>query len=162
MSTAALKLRFATAEDAATIHAFIVELAVYEREPDAVEATPESLRAQLASERPPFECLLAEENGEPVGMALFFTSFSTWRGRPGLYLEDLFVPERFRGRGIGAALLRELARLTVERGGARLEWAVLDWNEPALAFYRRLGARPLDEWITHRLDGAALEALGSR
>jgi len=152
-------IRFAGPADAATLHRFIVGLAVYEREPDAVQVTPAELAAQLAAPRPPFECLLAERDGTPAGFALFFQSYSTWRGRPGVYLEDLFVDEAHRRRGVGTALLRRLAALAVERGCARLEWAVLDWNEPAMAFYRTLGAEPLDEWTTWRVSGAALARL---
>lgn len=154
-------IRFATASDAETIHAFIVELAIYEREPDAVEVTPEVLRAQLCADRPPFECLIAEDAGAPVGMALFFPTYSTWRGRPGIHLEDLYVRPAFRGRGHGVALLRRLAALTLERGGARLEWAVLDWNEPAIRFYEALGARPQGEWTTWRVDREALRSLAA-
>jgi GNAT superfamily N-acetyltransferase len=156
-----LRIRTARPEDAATIHAFICGLAEYEREPDAVEVTPAELADQLAQPRPPFECLLAEKNGGPVGFALFFMNYSTWRGRLGLYLEDLFVPPELRGDGIGSALLKRLAELTVERGGARLEWSVLDWNEPAIRFYESLGAIALDEWTTWRLTGNALRTLGA-
>lgn len=152
-------IRLATAADAATIHGFIVALAVYEREPDVVEVTPAVLAVQLASERPPFECLLAEVDGTAVGCALFFQTYSTWRGRTGLHLEDIFVNDRHRRRGIGRALVRRIAGLAVERGCARLEWAVLDWNAPAIEFYRRLGGVPLDEWTTWRLPDAALAAL---
>ncbi len=153
-------LRFAEPRDAATILRFVRELAEYEREPDAVEATEETLAHQLAEAPPPFECLIAEADGAPVGMALFFHSYSTWRARRGIWLEDLYVTPSARGQGHGAALLRALARLAVERGCARLEWSVLDWNEPAIAFYRALGASPMSEWTTMRLDGEALRALG--
>ncbi|MHC4849481.1 MAG: GNAT family N-acetyltransferase [Planctomycetota bacterium] len=156
-----LHIRSARPDDAETIHAFICGLAEYEREPDAVEVTPTELADQLAQSQPPFECLLAERDGEPVGFALFFMNYSTWRGRPGLYLEDLFVPPELRGDGIGGALLQRLAELTVDRGGARLEWSVLDWNEPAIRFYESLGATALDEWTTWRLTGAALRSLGA-
>lgn len=156
----AFDIRPAGPADAEVIHAFIVGLAVYERAPDAVEVTPAELAAQLAADVPPFECLLAFDGARPVGFALFFPTYSTWRGRVGLHLEDLFVPEADRGRGVGRALLRRLARIAVERGCARLEWAVLDWNAPAIGFYRRLGAEAMDEWTTHRLTGAALAALG--
>ncbi len=155
----AFDIRPADPDDADTIHAFITGLAVYERAPEAVEVTPAELRRQLASAEPPFECLLAFDAGRPVGFALFFATYSTWRGRSGIHLEDLFVPEVERGRGIGTALLQRLAALAIARGCARLEWAVLDWNEPALRFYRGLGAEALDEWTTHRLSGAALESL---
>ena len=154
-----LRIRFAEPGDAGTIHRFICELATYEREPDAVEVTPARLRAQLASTRPPFECLVAESGGEPAGFALFFQTYSTWRGEAGIHLEDLFVPPANRGLGVGRALLRRLAAVTVERGFARLEWAVLDWNRPAIDFYEALGAEPLSEWTTYRLDNEALAGL---
>jgi len=150
----------ASIEDARVIHRFICELAAYEREPDAVEATPESLLAQLACERPPFECLIAEADGQPVGFALFFHNYSTWRGRPGIYVEDIYVPEPQRGRGIGRALFLEVARLAVARRCARLELAVLEWNRPSIEFYERHGAVALDEWRLFRIDGEALERLG--
>ncbi len=155
-------IRFAGPEDAATILAFIRDLAAYEREPDAVEVTEAELAAQMREPSPPFECLLAEEDGEPLGFALFFHTYSTWRGRRGVWLEDLFVPPAHRGRGVGAALLTELARIAVDRGCARFEWSVLDWNEPAIRFYRSLGAQPQDEWTRWRLDGAALAKLAAR
>jgi GNAT superfamily N-acetyltransferase len=155
-----LAIRNACPGDAATVLGFIRELAAYEREPDAVEASEETLRAQLASDRPPFECLIAERGGKPLGFALFFPSYSTWRGRPGLYLEDLFVRPAARGQGVGRALLARVARLALERGCARLEWAVLDWNRPAIDFYRRLGAVAMDEWTVFRLSGDALTELG--
>ena len=158
----ALTTRFATPADAETIHRFIVGLAEYEREADAVEVTVDVLRAQLTSARPPFECLLAEVAGEAVGFALFFQSYSTWRGRPGLYLEDLLVEPSHRGKGVGGTLLRRTAALAVERECARLEWAVLDWNEPAIGFYRSLGAVALAEWTVHRLSDAALAAVAGR
>jgi GNAT superfamily N-acetyltransferase len=162
VSSDPVHVRPATPDDAAVIHGFVCELAAYEREPDAVRATPESLRAQLASCRPPFECLIAELDGEPAGLALFFHNYSSWRGRAGLFLEDLFVPERFRRRGIGLRLLIELARIARARGCARMEWAVLDWNRPAIDFYASLGAEPLGEWTLFRLSDAALERLAAR
>lgn len=157
-----LSIRFADASDAETIHRLVVELATYERAPDAVVATIEDLRAQLAASRPPFQCLLAELDGEIAGFALFFHNYSTWRGRAGLYLEDLFVKPEYRGRGVGEALLARCAAIAVERGCPRFEWAVLDWNEPAIGFYRKLGAEPLTEWTIHRLTGDALVALAAR
>jgi GNAT superfamily N-acetyltransferase len=151
------RLRVAGPDDAAVIHRLIVDLATYERAPDAVVATVDGLRAQLAAERPPFECILADdEDGATVGFALYFQNYSTWRGRPGLYLEDLYVEPARRGRGIGKQLLVRLAQIAVERGYTRMEWIVLDWNAPAIGFYKRLGARPLDEWTTFRLDGQEL------
>ena len=146
-----MTLRPATAADAATLHRFIVELAVFEREPDAVEATPEGLAEQLASDDPPFEALIAEDDGVPVGFALFTRSYSTWRGRPGLWLEDLYVTPEARGRGIGRALLEALIGIARQRGHGRVEWSVLDWNVEAHAFYRTLGAAPVDGWTRWRL-----------
>jgi len=151
------RLRTAGPADAADIFRLIVDLATYEREPDAVVVTVDELRAQLAAERPPFECLLAEDDdGAVVGFALFFHNYSTWRGRPGLYLEDLFVEPSRRGRGLGKQLLVRLAQLAVERGCARMEWAVLDWNTPAIGFYERLGARAVSDWTIFRLTGQEL------
>lgn len=160
-TVAALRLRWAGPNDAPTILRFIRELAEYEREPDAVEATVEILEGQLSEDPPPFECLIAEHEGAPVGFALFFHTYSTWRARRGIWLEDLYVTPAARGLGIGRRLLERLAAIAVERGCGRLEWSVLDWNEPAIGFYRRLGAGPMDEWTTWRLDGEALRALGS-
>jgi GNAT superfamily N-acetyltransferase len=154
-----MEIRFARPDDAPTLLRFIRELAVYEREPDAVEVTEAQLSQQLADDPPPFECLLAEEAGEPLGMALFFHTYSTWRGRRGVHLEDLWVTPSARRRGVGRALLRRLARVTRERGCARLEWAVLDWNELAISFYRGVQATPMEEWTTWRLDGEALARL---
>jgi GNAT superfamily N-acetyltransferase len=158
----ALAIRFARPDDAELIVHFVRELAVYERDLEAVEVTAESLRAQMLSTPAPFECLIAEFDGEPAGIALFFHNYSTWRGRRGLYVEDLFVPERLRRRGVGSALFRELARIACDRDCGRLELAVLDWNQPAIDFYRAQGAVPLDEWTTFRLHGAALETLAGR
>ena len=148
-------------DDAPAVHRLVTALAEYEREPDAVKSTPDVIRRQLADSRPPFECLLAEADGEVVGFALFFPTYSTWLGRQGLWLEDLFVLESHRQRGIGRALLTRVAQLAVARGCGRLEWSVLDWNEPALAFYRRLGAVPLDTWTMHRVTGDALRSLAT-
>lgn len=146
-----VSIRFARGQDAEVIVGFVRELARYEREPEAVEVTPEMLRGQMDSADPPFECLLAEEGAEPVGFALFFRNYSTWRGRPGLFLEDLFVPERHRRKGIGRALLKRLAAVAVERGYGRMEWSVLNWNTPAQDFYRALGASPMDQWTIWRI-----------
>lgn len=157
-----LLIRPALPADAGLVLRFIRELAEYEREPLAVEATEQGLREQLQSSDPPFECLLAELDGRACGFALFFQSYSTWRGRPGLYLEDLFVSEPLRGRGVGRALLAAVARTAVERGCARLEWAVLDWNQPAIDFYRALGAVPMAEWTVFRLTGDALTRCAGR
>ncbi len=157
----AASIRTATTEDAATILRFIRELAVYEREPDAVEVTLDTLREQLASPRPPFECVIAELAAEPVGFALFFANYSTWRGRAGLYLEDLYVTPEARGAGVGKALLRHLAALAVARGCVRMEWSVLDWNAPAIGFYDSIGAAPMSQWTVYRLADAELRAFAS-
>jgi GNAT superfamily N-acetyltransferase len=137
-------------------------LADYEREPDAVETTQADLRDALFPEAPAVakvRALVAEVDGRVVGMAVYFVSFSTWTGRHGIYLEDLFVAHEQRGRGIGRDLLAALAREAVDNGFRRLEWAVLDWNESAISFYKSLGAHPMDEWTTFRLTGEALTQL---
>lgn len=154
-------IRPATTDDAATILRFIRELAVYEREPDAVEVTVETLREQLSSPRPPFECVIGELADEPVGFALFFANYSTWRGRAGLYLEDLYVTPQARGAGVGKALLRHLAALAVGRGCVRMEWSVLDWNAPAIGFYESIGAAPMSQWTVYRLADGALRAFAT-
>ena len=162
MSHPPFSIRACRADDAATLATLIRELAAYERLEARAHATADDLRRHLFGPRPFAEALLAEVDGEPAGFALFFHNFSTFRGQPGLYLEDLFVRPPHRSQGVGRALLARLARLAVERGCGRLEWAVLDWNEPALGFYRALGARPLDEWTVYRLDGEALDRLAAR
>ncbi len=160
IASMAPSIRPATSADAELILRFIRELATYEREPDAVEVTAATLAAQLEAPRPPFECVIAQdERGDPQGFALFFHNYSTWRGRAGLYLEDLYVTPAARGRGIGRALLQHLAQLAVARGCARFEWAVLDWNAPAIGFYESLGAVALREWTVYRLAGDALAGL---
>jgi GNAT superfamily N-acetyltransferase len=135
----------------------IMELAEYEHAADQVVGTEEMLEAALFGPEPVAEALIAEVGDEPAGFALFYTSFSTWHCAPGIWLEDLVVRERFRGAGAGAALMRELAALAVQRGCGRLEWAVLDWNAPAIGFYDRLGASAVDDWRLRRLDGDALQ-----
>ena len=154
-----LSIRPATAADVPLILAFIRGLAEYEKRLPEVEATEEKLRATLFPEggRAAAECVLAFESATPAGFALFFTNYSTFLAQPGLYLEDLFVPAEFRGRGIGKALLLHLAKLANGRGCGRMEWTVLDWNQPAIEFYESLGARRLREWQICRLTGAALE-----
>ncbi len=154
-----LKLRPAEARDAAEVLALIRELADYERLLDEVDATPEGLSAALFGPSPRVFCDLAEQDGGIAGFALWFYSFSTFRGRHGIYLEDLFVRPAMRGRGIGRALLSGLASRCLREDLARLEWSVLDWNEPALAFYRTLGARGMKDWIPHRVTGEALLTL---
>ncbi len=154
-------IRAATPADIPAIHRLIVELAIYEKEPDAVKATHADLERALFGDRPVAECVLAEVDGQAVGLALFFTNFSTWTGKPGLYLEDLFVMPSARGQGLGKALLVHLAGIAVARGHGRFEWSVLDWNTPAIGFYKALGAKPMDEWTVMRVDGAALTALAA-
>jgi GNAT superfamily N-acetyltransferase len=151
MTTAQFAIRTATPDDLPIILKLIHELAAYERAPDEVVATPESLEEVLFGPNPAAEVLLGEEAGEPVCFAVFFHNFSTWLGRRGLYLEDLFVRPALRGKGYGRALLVRLAQIARERDCGRMEWAVLDWNEPAIEFYRKLGARPNDEWTIFRL-----------
>lgn len=146
-----LNIRPATAEDAGTVAALVRELASYEKLLHEARASEEDFRRELAADTPVIRVLIAEWQGVPVGFALYFFNFSTFVGRPGLYLEDLFVRPALRGQGVGRALLRALARIARDRGCGRMEWAVLDWNEPALAFYASLGARQMKEWIVHRL-----------
>jgi GNAT superfamily N-acetyltransferase len=144
-----------------TILRFVRELAEYEREPEAVVATEVSIHESLFGQDAVAHGVIAEENGESVGFAVYFFNFSTWLGRRGLYLEDLYVRPEKRGSGVGRQLLMHLARIAVERGCGRMEWAVLDWNEPAIGFYKSLGAVPLEEWTVFRLTGEALRNLAS-
>ena len=152
-----LRIRAAESGDTRLILELIRGLAAYEKLSHEVVATPELLEKWLFGERPVAEVLIAEWEGAPRGFALFFHNFSTFLGLPGFYLEDLFVQPEFRGRGIGKALLLRLARLAVERGYGRVEWSVLDWNEPAIQFYKSLGAKPMDEWTIFRLTGDSLQ-----
>ena len=145
------QIRPACVEDVPIILQLIRDLATYERAPHEVTASEEQLVDVLFGERPAAEVLLAFEGDAPVGFAVFFYNFSTWLGRPGLYLEDLFVKPEKRGKGYGRALLVELAKVARDRGCGRMEWAVLNWNEPAIKFYRALGATPMDEWTVFRL-----------
>jgi len=154
-------IRAATPSDLPTIARLIRALAEYERLADQVVFQDEQLHQHLFGSRPYAEVLLAEDGGAVVGFALFFHTFSTFLGRPGIYLEDLFVEPPHRGRGHGKALLAALAQLALERGCGRVEWAVLDWNEPSIRFYESLGARPNSDWITYRLHGPALERLAA-
>jgi GNAT superfamily N-acetyltransferase len=156
-----LRLRPAGAPDAGLILELIRELAGFERLSHEVVADADALRRHLFGERPAAEVLIAEAAGAAAGFALYFPTFSTFVGKPGLYLEDLFIRPAYRGRGIGRAVLIHLSRLAVERGCGRLEWSVLDWNERAIDFYRVLGARPMSDWTVFRLDGEALETLAS-
>lgn len=157
--TPSFQIRTATVEDIPTIYKFIMELAVYEKLVHEVVATEDSLRDRLFDNRLAGEVVLGLENGTPVGMALFFHNFSTFMGKPGLYLEDLYVQEQHRGRGYGKALLVHLAKIARERDCGRFEWSVLDWNTPAIKFYESLGAKPMDGWTVYRVTGQALEDL---
>jgi GNAT superfamily N-acetyltransferase len=154
-----LSLRPATRADVPLVLQLVRELATYERAPEAVIATEADFLRDGFGHSPRFHILLGEWNGEPAAFALYFYNWSTWLGRPGLYLEDLFVRPQLRGRGIGKALLAELARIAVREGCGRFQWQVLDWNEPALGFYRSLGAEVATEWLTVRLAGEALRKL---
>lgn len=154
-----LVVRPASAADVTLILSLIRELAEYERDPDAVRATEDDLlRDGFGAERR-FECVIAEWSGEAAGFALFFYNYSTWHGRAGIYLEDLFVRPGLRGKGIGKALFQYLAQRTVDEKLTRLVWQVLNWNDPAIQFYRSLGAEPMSEWQTMRLTGEALNQL---
>jgi GNAT superfamily N-acetyltransferase len=154
-------VREARESDVERIHQLVLELASYERSPDQVRSTPDQLRAALFGVHPAVFAQVAEADGEVVGFALYFLNFSTWEGVHGIYLEDLYVQPGHRGNGLGKALLRSLAAIAVERGYARFEWWVLDWNTPSIDFYRGLGAVAMDEWTVYRLSGEALAAAGS-
>ncbi|HEX7657519.1 MAG TPA: GNAT family N-acetyltransferase [Sphingomonas sp.] len=154
-------IRPAGPRDVATILRFVRELAAFEREPDAVEATEETLAHALFDERAA-EAVIAERDGAPVGFALFFHNFSTWTGKKGLYLEDLYVTPEARGTGVGRQLLKHLAAVAVERDCARFEWAVLDWNQPAIDFYTSQGAEMMADWRIERVTGKALARLAER
>jgi GNAT superfamily N-acetyltransferase len=154
-----ITIRPATRNDLPLILHFIRALAEYEREPNAVVATEADLDRWLFGDRPAAEVVFATTGGVDSGFALFFPNFSTWAGKPGLYLEDLFVLPEYRRRGLGRTLLAHLARVCIERGYARFQWSVLDWNEPSIAFYRSLGANAMDEWTTYRIEGEALNRL---
>ncbi len=157
MST--IEIRPATPEDSALIMRFINELAIYEKALHEVVATEEVIRASLFEENSGPSALICRFDDVPVGFAVYFSSYSTWLGKKGLYLEDLYVSPEYRGQGAGKALLKHLAQVAVATNCGRFEWSVLDWNEPSIQFYKSLGAEPLDEWIRYRLSGSALEAL---
>jgi GNAT superfamily N-acetyltransferase len=152
-------IRFATDRDLPLILRFVTDLAAYEELSHEVTATEAGLRATLFGPRPAAEVIIGELDGRPVGFAVFFQTFSTFLGLPGLYLEDLFVSSEWRGRGFGTRLLAHLARMALDRGWGRMEWSVLDWNETALRVYRRIGARAMEEWTVHRLTGDGLRRL---
>jgi GNAT superfamily N-acetyltransferase len=155
----ATTIRPATAADVSLILALIRGLAEYERAPEAVIATEEDLLRDGFGPNPFYFCLIAEHEGKPAGFAFYFFDYSTWMGRPGIYLEDLFVYPELRGLGIGKALLKQVAAIAVEKGCARLKWSVLDWNTPAIDFYRAMGGELMDEWTNVRISGEALERL---
>ncbi|MBX9881403.1 MAG: GNAT family N-acetyltransferase [Sphingomonas sp.] len=155
-------IRFAEPTDVPTLLALVRELAEYEHAADQVAASEAQLAEALFGPKPAAEALIAEQDGRAVGLALFFHNFSTWTGRRGLYLEDLYVQPEARGAGIGKALLKRLAEIAVARGCARFEWAVLEWNQPAIDFYRAMGAEMMDEWRICRVTGDALTALARR
>ena len=154
-----INIRSATIKDCALIRQFVHQLAVYENLEAEAVATDEDIAASLFGEKPQAEVIIAERAGEPIGFALFFHNYSTFLGRRGLYLEDLFVIPEARGSGAGKALLKHLAQLALERGCGRFEWWVLDWNTPAIDFYKSLGAEPMEDWTVFRLSGEALEKL---
>jgi GNAT superfamily N-acetyltransferase len=155
----ATTIRAATPADIPQILAFIRALAAYEREPDEVTATEADLMRDGFGPNPFYFCLIADHDGQPAGFAFYFFNYSTWKGRPGLYLEDIFVHPEFRGLGIGKALLERVAAIAVEKDCPRLQWEVLDWNTPAIDFYRAMGAEFLDEWRNVRVSGDALKRL---
>jgi GNAT superfamily N-acetyltransferase len=156
-----IAIRPATAADVPLVLALVRELAAYEREPDAVVATEADLLRDGFGPTPRFQVLVAEDGGEPAGFAFYFFAYSTWRGRPVLYLEDLFVRPAHRKKGIGLGLMQRLARIAVDEGCARFVWEVLDWNEPAIHFYESLGAEVLRSWLNVRMEGEALAKLAA-
>ncbi|MEI2265249.1 GNAT family N-acetyltransferase [Erwinia sp. CGal63] len=151
-----ISIRQARPADAQTIYDMIYELAVYEKAPEEVVTTPEEIRETLFGAESKTEALICEVNGATVGYAVFFSSYSTWLGRNGIYLEDLYISPDARGNGAGKALIRHIAQLAVQRRCGRLEWSVLDWNQPAIDFYKSIGAEPQSEWVRYRLAGDAL------
>jgi GNAT superfamily N-acetyltransferase len=155
----AMTIRTATEADVPQILAFIRALAAFEREPDAVTATEQGLLRDGFGPNPIFYCLIADHDGQPAGFALYFFNYSTWKGCPGIYLEDIFVHPELRGLGIGKALLQQVAAIAVQKGCPRLQWEVLDWNTPAIDFYKAMGAEFLDEWRNVRVSGEALDRL---
>jgi GNAT superfamily N-acetyltransferase len=157
-----LQIRAAQAEDVGTILKLIRGLAEYEHEPHAVEATEQDLLRDGFGDHPRFHCALAEWNGEPVGFALYFYNYSTWKGRPGIFLDDLFVYPEHRGKGIGKALLLHVARIAAAQHCGRYEWLVLDWNTPAIEFYESLGGKRMQQWLPVRVEGEALQELAKK
>ncbi len=156
-----LNIRPATPDDVPLIQQFIRDLAEYERSPESAVATQEDLLRDGFGPSPKYRCLIAEWAGQPAGFAFFFYNYSTWQGKPGLYLEDLFVKPAFRGKGIGKALLLYLAQVAVDENCGRFQWQVLDWNTPAIEFYKSLGAEMMSEWLTMRVEGDAIKKMAS-
>jgi GNAT superfamily N-acetyltransferase len=156
-----MQIRLAQPADAEDIHRLIYELAVYEKAPDQMVAMVEQINTSLFNSNPVAFCHVAEVDGKIVGIALWFLNYSTWLGKPGIYLEDLFVQPEFRGHGIGKGFMKVLAQLCVERGYERFQWWVLDWNEPSIEFYKSLGAVAMDEWTVFRLSGDALKGFAN-
>ncbi|MGI9226137.1 MAG: GNAT family N-acetyltransferase, partial [Candidatus Nanopelagicaceae bacterium] len=151
-------IREAKISDVPAIYQLIIDLAVYEKEPDAVIASPDDIKENLFGANPVAFCHVAEVDGKVVGIAIWFLNYSTWLGKAGLYLEDLFVNPEYRGKGLGLELMKTLAKLCVERGYERFQWWVLDWNEPSINFYKAIGAEAMDEWTVYRLSGNALRS----
>ena len=147
--------------DVQAIHDLIVELAIYEKEPDAVAASVDDIKENLFGKDPVAYCHVAEVDGQVVGIAIWFLNYSTWLGKAGLYLEDLFVKPEFRGSGLGLQLMKTLAQLCVDRNYERFQWWVLDWNEPSINFYKSIGAEAMDEWTVYRLSGSALKSFAA-
>ncbi|MFT4198174.1 MAG: GNAT family N-acetyltransferase [Pseudoxanthomonas sp.] len=160
--SAPLSIRAAAPDDIPLILQMVGELALYEREPEAAQASAAQMQRALFDDGHVAHALICEQAGQALGFALYFHNFSTWTGRKGIYLEDLFVRDTHRGKGAGKALLQYIAQLAVEQGCGRFEWAVLDWNTPAIDFYKACGARPMDEWTVFRLDGRALADFAAR
>ena len=154
-------IREAKISDVQAIYDLIVELAIYEKEPDAVVASVEHIQENLFGANPVAYCHVAEVDGQVVGIAIWFLNYSTWLGKAGLYLEDLFVKPEFRGSGLGLSLMKTLAQVCVDRGYERFQWWVLDWNEPSINFYKSIGAEAMDEWTTYRLSGNALKSFAA-
>lgn len=154
-------IRYATKEDVPRIHQLIKDLAEYEKAPLEAKATLEQIEESLFSQHPVAYCHVAEDNGLVVGISIWFLNYSTWVGKPGIYLEDLYIDPAHRGKGFGLAFLKELAKICVKRDYERLQWWVLDWNKPSIEFYKSLGAMPMDEWTVYRVSGEALKKLAT-
>ena len=154
-------IREAKISDVPAIYQLIIDLAVYEKEPDAVIASPDDIKENLFGANPVAFCHVAEVDGKVVGIAIWFLNYSTWLGKAGLYLEDLFVNPEYRGKGLGLELMKTLAKLCVDRGYERFQWWVLDWNEPSINFYKAIGAEAMDEWTVYRLSGSALNSFAA-